>query len=188
MKEAGPRWLAFALRMAEEERRGPPAPPDDAALLSAVGWIEKDLTNPVSTSAGRLLLCDAVSPLRLPDDGSGWLWTGVEIGPGGAVAPTGAGGLLLNLMDIDAAHEDEFNDWYDTEHLPRMAAVDGVMMARRFRSETDSPRYLASYHLSELAVVAGETWKEAANTPWTARMRRHRTGLVRKGFVPFQGG
>jgi len=62
---------------------------------------------------------------------------------------------------------------------------DGVILARRFRSETDSPRYLASYHLRELAVVTSEAWKAAANTPWTARMRRYRTGLVRKGFVPF---
>lgn len=179
MSEAGPRWLAFSLRTAAE---GPPALPGDAGTLSIGTWVEE--AAPAAAPAGRLLLCDAAVPLRLPDDGSGWTWTGRQIGGDRATAPAGAGGLLLNLMDIDAAHEDEFSDWYDTEHLPRMAAVDGVILARRFRSDADSPRYLASYHLRDPAVIAGEAWKMAASTPWTARMRRHRTGLVRKSFVP----
>ncbi|KQX25182.1 hypothetical protein ASD39_13860 [Sphingomonas sp. Root50] len=161
---------------------GPPALSGDAGTLSARTWVEQGAAE--AAPAGRLLLCDAAAPLRLPDDGSGWTWTGVQIGGNGAIAPARAGGLLLNLMDIDAAHEDEFNDWYDSEHLPRMAAVDGVILARRFRSEADSPRYLASYHLRDPAVIAGEAWKMAASTPWTARMRRHRTGLVRKSYVP----
>lgn len=184
MSEADRRWLAFSLRRPGKDAAGTPALPGDAAVLSAMTWIEKGLADSAPASPGHLLLCDTASPLRLADDGSGWLWTGAAIGETGGIAPAMAGGLLLNLMDIDAAHEDEFNDWYDSEHLPRMAAVDGVILARRFRSETDSPRYLASYHLRELAVLAGEAWKAAANTPWTARMRRYRTGLVRKGFVP----
>lgn len=179
MSESAPRWLAFALRAGAG---GAPMLPPDAQMLSAETWIEKGLADDASPG-GALLLCDVAAPLRLPNGGSDWTWTGTGIGDGGGIAPPDAGGLLLNLMDIDAAHEDEFNDWYDTEHLPRMAAVEGVILARRFRSEADIPRYLASYHLRDLSVLAGEAWKDAAGTPWTARMRRHRTGLVRKGFV-----
>lgn len=180
MSESALRWLAFALRTAGT---GAPALPGDGDVINSATWTEQEFAGP-APAGGTLLLCDTAAPLRLPGDGPDWTWTGVQLGAGGVIAPAGAGGLLLNLMDIDAAHADEFNDWYDTEHLPRMAAVEGVILARRFRSEADTPRYLASYHLRDLSVLAGEAWKEAASTPWTARMRRHRTGLVRKGFVP----
>lgn len=149
-------------------------------VLTAERWVEQALSADLAEPR-HLLLCDAAAPLRAP---AGRAWTGRQIGPGRAPAPRRAGGLLLNMMDIDAAHEEEFNDWYDTEHLPRIAAVDGVIAARRFRSSDDSPRYLATYHLRTLDIVSGEAWKSAASTPWTARMRRHRTGLIRIGFTP----
>jgi hypothetical protein len=34
-------------------------------------------------------------------------------------------------------------------------------------------RYLALYHLSAPEVQASEAWKEAAGTPWTAKLRPH---------------
>src|SRR5690606_575427 len=43
------------------------------------------------------------------------------------------GGIVLVSMDIDPAHEDEFNDWYDMEHIPLLKSVPGMRMARRFR-------------------------------------------------------
>ena len=51
-------------------------------------------------------------------------------------------------MNVDPAAEPEFNEWYNTEHLPQLAAVPGVLSARRFRAaERDRTEYLALYHL-----------------------------------------
>ncbi|HYQ55185.1 MAG TPA: hypothetical protein VES70_32655 [Pseudomonas sp.] len=54
-------------------------------------------------------------------------------------------GMLFVASDIDAVHELEFNRWYDEEHLPDRASMAGVIKASRFKSPTDSPKYLALY-------------------------------------------
>jgi hypothetical protein len=93
--------------------------------------------------------------------------------PGNQAAPEGAGAILVNAMDVDPAHEAEFNEWYDHEHIPALAAVPGALCARRFRDPQGSPRYLALYHLAAPEVQASAAWKQAATTPWTERMRPH---------------
>ncbi len=101
---------------------------------------------------------------------------GTQIAPGNAPAPAGAGGLLLNTMNIAEEVEEDFNAWYDQEHLPALAAVPGTLAARRYRTGEDAEgthRYVAIYHLTSPDVTYGEAWKTAANTPWTERMRPH---------------
>jgi hypothetical protein len=98
---------------------------------------------------------------------------GEQILPGDADAPAGAGGLLINAMSVDPAHATEFNEWYDNEHIPALAAVPGTLAARRFRAHEGSPRYVALYHLASPEVQASAEWKRAASTPWTERMRPH---------------
>jgi hypothetical protein len=93
--------------------------------------------------------------------------------PGDANSPAGAGGLLVNVMNVVPEHEAEFNEWYDAEHIPALAAVPGVLSARRFRDLKNSPRYLALYHLTAPEVTTGAAWKAAAGTPWTERLRPH---------------
>ena len=91
--------------------------------------------------------------------------------PGNADSPTGAGGLLVNAMNVAPEHEAEFNEWYDHEHIPALAAVPGVLSARRFRDLKGTHRYLALYHLRSAEVPNGEAWKQAAATPWTDKLR-----------------
>lgn len=93
--------------------------------------------------------------------------------PGDAASPAGAGGLLVNAMNVAPEHEAEFNEWYDHEHIPALAAVPGVLSARRFRDLQGSHRYLALYHLKTPDVTTGADWKNAAGTPWTDRLRPH---------------
>ena len=102
-------------------------------------------------------------------------YEGEQIAPGSALAAGNAEGLLVASMNVDPAHEAEFNDWYDTEHLPQLAAVPGVLSARRYRmSDTASERrYLALYHLRDSDVSRSDAWATAANTRWTERMRPH---------------
>jgi hypothetical protein len=95
--------------------------------------------------------------------------------PGDVAAPAGAGALLVASMNVDPAAEPEFNEWYNAEHLPQLAAVPGVLCARRYHSTAaDRERqYLALYHLTGLDVARSAAWQNAANTPWTQRIRPH---------------
>lgn len=105
---------------------------------------------------------------------------GEQVTPGDRLAPEGAGGLLVASMTPDPAVEAEFNDWYDSEHLPGLAAVPGVLAARRYRA-TDAAserRYLALYHLTNVSVSRSAAWAAAANTPWSERLRPHFRDLL----------
>ncbi len=98
---------------------------------------------------------------------------GEQILPGDAVAPDGAAALLLISMNVAPEHEADFNEWYNTEHLPALAGVPGVLRARRYRGAGATQRYAAIYHFANPDVPNSASWKAAANTPWTERMRPH---------------
>jgi hypothetical protein len=105
--------------------------------------------------------------------------------PGDQVAPADAGALLLNAMNVNPEVEDEFNKWYDDEHIPALAAVPGVSCARRFRATQGHLKYVALYHVASPEVVASAAWKKAAATPWTQRISPHmrdRLRLVCKAY------
>jgi hypothetical protein len=98
---------------------------------------------------------------------------GEQILPGDQSAPERAPALLLNAMSVAAEHEHEFNEWYNSEHIPALAAVPGTLSARRYRGSGAKQRYVALYHLASPEVPDSAAWKKAANTPWTERMRPH---------------
>jgi hypothetical protein len=99
--------------------------------------------------------------------------------PGDADSPSGAGGLLVNAMNVAAEHEAEFNEWYDHEHIPALSAVPGVLSARRFRDPAGTHRHLALYHLKTPEVAMGAAWKAGAASAWTERLRPHFRDHVR---------
>lgn len=107
-------------------------------------------------------------------------YTGEQLVPGDATAPAGAGALLVASMDVDPAAEHEFNEWYNTEHLPQLGAAPGVLRARRFQSSAaDRERkYLALYHMTGPEVSRSDAWTKAADTEWTRRMRPHFRDLL----------
>jgi len=112
------------------------------------------------------------SPLLLRFEGTQTL-------PGDAIGDASAGVLVLNAMNCAPEAEDEFNAWYDQEHIPGLAAVAGCLRARRFVAASGSHRYLALYHVTTLDVVQGADWKKAVETPWTMRIRPHMRDRVR---------
>src|SRR4051812_42568125 len=74
-----------------------------------------------------------------------------------------AGTAVLHITMGSAPDcEDDFNRWYNEEHLPTMAAVEGVLHGRRFiELEGDAStsgsvplRYLALYELADASVAA----------------------------------
>ena len=99
-------------------------------------------------------------------------WDLEQILPGHQVSPSGAGGVILVSMDVDPAHEDEFNDWYNTEHIPLFLRVPGVITARRFRAHYGKPAYVALYHVENTGVYATPAWMAVNRTPWILRLRK----------------
>ena len=83
-------------------------------------------------------------------------------------------GFLLVLMQPPATLEEEFNAWYDTEHVPERRAVPGVETAVRFSSVTSAaPKYLAMYDLVAESVLDSDAYKNVAgdkSSPWTKRV------------------
>ncbi len=82
-------------------------------------------------------------------------------------------GLLLVTMEPPPNMEEEFNDWYDTEHLPERASIPGFATALRYVCVAGWPRYLALYDLDELAVLDAEGYTAVSGTkfsPWSKRV------------------
>ena len=48
-----------------------------------------------------------------------------------------AKGILIAAMNIANAAEDEFHDWYDTEHLPERERVAGFRLCQRWIGADD---------------------------------------------------
>jgi hypothetical protein len=106
---------------------------------------------------------------------------GEQILPGDKTAPDNAGGLLLVGMTPAPQDETAFNAWYDTEHIPALARVPGVLSARRFRAgSTSGAKYVALYHLTSPEVITGPEWKRASeSTPMPQPIRPHISDRLR---------
>jgi hypothetical protein len=94
-----------------------------------------------------------------------------QIFPGRLAAPPEARGLMIFAMNVLPHAEADFNAWYDEEHVPRLAAVRGCLTARRFRMSGGTHQYIAMYHLESPEVCSSRAWREAADTPWTLKIR-----------------
>jgi hypothetical protein len=82
-------------------------------------------------------------------------------------------GFLLVLMQPPPAFEEEFNAWYDTEHIPERLAVPGIKTGLRFVCLSGHPRYLAIYDLERPDVLDSEAYLRVAydrSSPWTKRV------------------
>ena len=88
--------------------------------------------------------------------------------------------MLMTSMDIDAAHEREFNAWYDREHLAERVAIPGFLEARRYVAVDAAPKYLGLYSTENFDVLDSDAYRTAlANqTAWSkANIGRFRNML-----------
>ncbi len=83
--------------------------------------------------------------------------------------------LFVVGMDVAPEKEDLFNEVYDTEHVPYLMQVPGVLAVSRAKAEAfslaiggavegkpaASPAYLALYEVESPDVVSSEAWAEA---------------------------
>jgi len=114
---------------------------------------------------------------------------GTQIVPGDLAAPAGAGAMLMAAITPRPGQEAAFTDWYNQEHLPQLAAVPGVLAARRFEAgdRASERRFLALYHLRDIAVSRSDAWAKAAYTPWTERIKPHLLDMMVLRLKRFHG-
>jgi hypothetical protein len=99
--------------------------------------------------------------------------------------PLAGKGMLLTSMDIEPAHEADFNRWYDREHLEERVAIDGFLEARRYVAHEGKPKYLSLYSTATFEVLDSPTYRTAlANqTEWSraniARFKNMIRGVAR---------
>lgn len=81
-------------------------------------------------------------------------------------------GMLFVLNDVEPAHEEEFNRWYDTEHMQERMAVPGFLSVRRYRVRGAGLRYCTLYSTESLAVFGSEAYRQklAAQSEWSKRI------------------
>lgn len=84
--------------------------------------------------------------------------------------------------EVPLDKEEEFNAWYNTEHIRAMKRIPGVITARRFMAvETElptragimnsKPKYTAIYDLENERVLRSDAALKELGSPWTSRIR-----------------
>ena len=95
--------------------------------------------------------------------------------------------LFSAAMDVEPSKEALFNEVYDTEHVPNLLKVPGVIAVARFRSGPvtlmlggerrtiaveGEPRYSALYEVESPEVLLSPAWAKAVEEGrWPAQVR-----------------
>ena len=88
-------------------------------------------------------------------------------------------GLLIVSADIAADKEEEFNRWYNEEHISKLLAIPGFLDAARYEAVSGlafagggAPKYLACYELESPEVICSEAYQRHVEIPteWSKKM------------------
>jgi len=95
--------------------------------------------------------------------------------------PLAGKGMLLTSMDIDAADDEDFNRWYDREHLEERVAIEGFIEARRYVARTGSPKYLCLYSTETIDVLDSPNYRVRLSTPtdWSKKTMARFKNMIR---------
>ena len=92
-------------------------------------------------------------------------------------------GLLLAMMEPPAGFEEEFQDWYDTEHVPERMSLKEFETGGRYACASGFPKYVALYDLTSLEEASrNPAYSKATNngvSSWTHRLRTKVLGRYR---------
>ena len=78
-------------------------------------------------------------------------------------------GLLAVWTDVPADKEDDFNQWYNEEHIPELLSIPGILNAARYEAVKSGPKYLACYELEDVAVLDSYAFNHRSFTDWAKR-------------------
>ena len=95
--------------------------------------------------------------------------------------PLAGKGMLLTSMDIDAADDEDFNRWYDREHLEERVAIEGFIEARRYVARTGSPKYLCLYSTETIDVLDSPNYRVRLSKPtdWSKKTMARFKNMIR---------
>jgi hypothetical protein len=93
-----------------------------------------------------------------------------------------AKGILIAAMDFSNVAADEFNDWYDTEHIPERQRVPGFLTLQRWIGSENPKQSVATYDLNSLAVLQSPGYRAIGGenlSPWSKRITAKVERLLR---------
>ncbi len=75
---------------------------------------------------------------------------------------------------VPHAVQADFDDWYESEHIPMALGSPLWTMTRRYRFESDEPTFthLAVHHLADVRALQSPQMKAARLTPWRAKFAK----------------
>lgn len=85
-------------------------------------------------------------------------------------------------MDPDAGWMPEISRWYDSEHMPGLAAVPGCIRALRLINHDHGPLSLACYDLVSRETLGSPPWLAVRASAWSDITRPHFTNTQRTMF------
>lgn len=92
-------------------------------------------------------------------------------------------GLLMAWTDVDPAAEEEFNVWYNEEHIGRLLAVPGFLSGARYRALRGGPKYLAMYELADHNVLRSAAFLDTVRYQPSPRRARISPSSVGRNFL-----
>ncbi len=99
-----------------------------------------------------------------------------QIAPG-AIAPLRDAPILYPvLFGVPAAAEEDFNAWYDKEHLGILLRSVHWPMCRRFKIHKPVPgewTHIALHYLADMRALESKERSEARATPWRDRLAKN---------------
>jgi len=94
--------------------------------------------------------------------------------------------LQIVMMNVEPGVDGEFNEWYEREHVARIAAVAPEFVSvRRLEALAGTPRYFALWRLTDRKAPERDPWLSASETPWTTRIRRYMRDRRRLLLAPY---
>ena len=81
-------------------------------------------------------------------------------------------GMLAVWCDVPAPVEQEFNKWYNEEHIYERLSVPGILSAARYEAVVNGPKHLAVYELESIEVLQSPKYLELKTNPseWSKKM------------------
>jgi hypothetical protein len=89
----------------------------------------------------------------------------------GPYEPLDTAVLHCATFEVPSLYQDEFNDWYNTEHVEFVKTVDGYLNCRRYQGVEDIHKFIALYDVVELANSEAKDVHPNNFTPWAVRAR-----------------
>jgi hypothetical protein len=85
--------------------------------------------------------------------------------------PLAGKGMLITSMDVDPADEEDFNLWYDREHLAERVGIDGFREARRWIAEEAPTKYFCTYSTDTFETLSSPAYRKvlANQTEWSKK-------------------